>query len=57
MINKNKILNTLATTRIPYIVPKIKNKGCVGIHGAREMERRKRQIARGQLKAENGLVV
>ena len=26
------------------------------MHGAREMERRKRQIDRGQLKAENGLV-
>jgi len=26
-------------------------------HGAREMARRKAQIAKGQLKAENGLVV
>ena len=35
---------------------RVKNYGCDGIHGAREMERRKRQIDRGQLKAENGLV-
>jgi hypothetical protein len=35
--------------------PKVRNKGCVGIHGAREMARRKRQILRGQLKPENGL--
>lgn len=35
---------------------RIKNYGCKGIHGAREMERRKRQIERGQLKVQNGLI-
>lgn len=35
---------------------RVKNYGCAGMHGEREMERRKRQIDRGQLKAENGLV-
>ncbi len=35
--------------------PKVRNKGCKGLHGAREMARRRRQILRGQLKPENGL--
>lgn len=55
-------------TSKPYQVklrtPKIKNKGCnqkvypyeISVHGKRERERRKRQIERGQLRVENGLV-
>lgn len=34
-----------------------KNKGCSGYNGQRERDRRRRQIAKGQLKKENGLVV
>lgn len=51
-IMKNQIKIIDATKRR---TPKIRNKGCSGIHGAREMARRKRQIARGQLKPENSL--
>lgn len=38
-------------------LPKIKNKGCVIKNSDRERARRKRQIAKGQLKVENGLAI
>ena len=38
-----------------YQSPKVRNKGCKGIHGECERMRRRKQIARGQLKVENGL--
>lgn len=34
----------------------VRNRGCAGVHGKRESERRKRQITSGSLKEANGLV-
>jgi len=42
---------------LKHRTPKIKNKGCEIKNQDREMVRRKAQIAKGQLKAENGLMI